>query len=310
MSFAVDAWNQDAFHQWQHKVETNHIPHATLIHGVRGLGKSRLLKAMLAALFCKNRNSKGGCGECQDCLWIQEGTHPDVMIVAPESESKAIKIDAIREATEWMQLSPLRAPYKILVLQQAENLNTAASNALLKTLEEPPSTGKVFLLSERPASLLATVRSRCQHIPLHLPDEKFLHEWLKKKTGQEEALPLFPGVGPYALLEEYTPEKTTQRELCFHIFSDLQKQKIDFMQATEKLKEQLPLDLLRYAYYFVQMEIQEALAENDQVTLKHLLSVEDEWLKLKSHLLTGANLNWPLQCELFLHRLGNVHATH
>jgi DNA polymerase-3 subunit delta' len=101
------------------------------------------------------------CDRCSSCRRIDAGGHPDVLWVRPESKSRVILIDQIREVLHRVSLKPTEARAKVAVLVDADRMNVQAANAFLKTLEEPPGNSVVILLSTQSQNLLETIRSRC-----------------------------------------------------------------------------------------------------------------------------------------------------
>ncbi len=119
------------------------------------------------------------------------GNHPDYQVLEPDPESKSgeIKIDAIRELSLSESLSAHAGGYKLTVIVPAERMNHYAANALLKTLEEPTAYRLFLLLSARPNSLSATVRSRCQHTHIPAPPEDLALKWLRPRwRGEQDSL--------------------------------------------------------------------------------------------------------------------------
>ncbi|HRJ73336.1 MAG TPA: AAA family ATPase [Terrimicrobiaceae bacterium] len=131
---------------------TGRLAHAYLLTGSPGSGKSWLAER-LAALMLE-------CG--QDRVL----THPDAHILRPESKSRRIVIDQIRELEQSIQRKPLVAPTKVVIIHEADRMQPQAANAFLKTLEEPPSGSLILLLSSLPEAILETVLSRCVETPL------------------------------------------------------------------------------------------------------------------------------------------------
>jgi DNA polymerase-3 subunit delta' len=103
------------------------------------------------------------CGACPACRRIARGVHPDVMLVGP-GESGSIKIDQVRDVIERVAYRPFEGRRRVVIIDAADALVPAAQNALLKTLEEPPSSSVFMLVTSRPDTLLATVRSRCPRL--------------------------------------------------------------------------------------------------------------------------------------------------
>ena len=146
----------------------NRIVPAYLFAGAEGVGKSLAAKCFIAEIF-----NIQNLANCPDILWV-EPTYLHQKQLLSESEIAAsgglrkspsqIRIEQIREITQFLATSPLIAPYKIVVVENAERMPRTAANALLKTLEEPIS-GTIILISSQPQRLLATITSRCQLIP-------------------------------------------------------------------------------------------------------------------------------------------------
>ena len=181
------------------------MPHALLFHGEAGTGKSDFIECFAQSLLCENVRADGhACGECAACGWFSQHNHPDYRRVRPEAledeptadgeeegdgkkskaaktPSKEIKIEQIRNLADFMNISTHRQGLRVVVLYPAEALNTPASNALLKTLEEPPP-GTVFLLASNSLDrLLPTILSRCRKFALPTPDHAQALAWLKEQ---------------------------------------------------------------------------------------------------------------------------------
>lgn len=149
-----------------HGLQSGQLSHAYLFKGPVPLGLSLAL-ALAQALFCR----EGGCGHCPTCLAVATGQFPDLYLIAGEGEGQnpVIKLTQIKRLIEQVSLPPLQASHQIFVLQQADNLNKEASNALLKTLEEPASNSILILLTPLVSRVLPTIRSRTQILPLIAP---------------------------------------------------------------------------------------------------------------------------------------------
>jgi DNA polymerase-3 subunit delta' len=172
------------------------LPHAILVHGAAGIGKAQFIRALGAAVLCERPRGGLACGECDSCRWLAQGNHPDFREIVPEAaeeddegaegeggkgekaKSLVIKIDQVRAVADFLSLTTHRAGYRVLLLHPAESLHPAAANALLKTLEEPPPATLIVLASDRPARLLATIRSRCRLLPRAMPARAASLAWL------------------------------------------------------------------------------------------------------------------------------------
>ena len=155
----------------QNAVRTGRVSQAYLISGEKGAGKMKLALAFAAALLCEQPKQENGgpepCGECHSCVQIQAGSHPDVVLLTNERVGAATKTGTLgvalaRFVQADVSVKPYYGPYKIYIIPNAENLNQQAQNALLKTLEEPPSY-VIFILATTEANKIpVTILSRCQ----------------------------------------------------------------------------------------------------------------------------------------------------
>jgi len=125
------------------------------------------------------------CDACSPCRRIDSGGHPDVLWIRPESKSRVITIDQIRDVLHVVSLKPTEARTKVAVLVGADRMNTQAANAFLKTLEEPPGNALLILLSTQPQNLLQTILSRCLFLRFGGDELRFpecVQSWLKEFT--------------------------------------------------------------------------------------------------------------------------------
>ena len=224
MSTSIYLWQQTAWQQLQQL--RARMPHAILFHGASGIGKSGFIEAFAQALLCENVAPGGfACGECASCGWFAQNSHPDYRRVRPEAledepsgdgddgeekkskasktPSKDIKIEQIRALADFMNISTHRQGLRVVVLYPAEALNVPASNALLKTLEEPPP-GTVFLLASNSLDrLLPTILSRCRKFALPTPAHEEALAWLKEQgLSDADAWLREQGGSPLAALEQ------------------------------------------------------------------------------------------------------------
>ncbi|MCR3921014.1 MAG: DNA polymerase III subunit delta' [Firmicutes bacterium] len=143
----------------QSAISSGKIAHAYLFYGPGGIGKKTIAQVLATALNCVDV-STSACGQCSSCRKAQNGTHPDIHWIVPEG--KSLKIDQIRNVKKHAYLKPRESRYQIFILEQADSMTAQAANSLLKVLEEPPAGSVFILLANHPATLPATVSSRCQ----------------------------------------------------------------------------------------------------------------------------------------------------
>ena len=194
--------------------------HALLVQGPAGVGQLELAVKLAQSWLCEARvAAEPACGHCASCRLFASGTHPDFQLLLPEAleapareslglpfdepdapkagkakPSREIKVEAVRNLLAFAQATSARGRAKVAVIFPAEALNGVAANALLKTLEEPSGVLRFALASHDSAALLPTIRSRCQPLPLPLPERAAALAWLQSK-GVADAAGLLDATG-------------------------------------------------------------------------------------------------------------------
>lgn len=175
-------WHRGPFNQLLALSEQGRLPHALLINGPVGVGKTQFASALAAFLLCSSAEMRP-CRCCDACSQARVGSHGDYRWVTPEEGKRAIGIDAIRSVIDFVQQTAGYGARKVVVVTPAEAMTLAAANALLKTLEEPAGDSVICLISDRPGDLPATVRSRCQSVTLPMPSQQEAVDWLTKQLA-------------------------------------------------------------------------------------------------------------------------------
>lgn len=159
MSFADIAGHKKSIAVLERVLNSARIAHAYLFSGPEGIGKGKIAIAFIRQLFCAEGS---GCGRCSSCRKIASGNHPDMHTILPDGQF--IKIDQVRALQKELSYRPYEAVRKACIIDGAEKLNPSSGNALLKTLEEPPGSAIIILLTTAAESVLPTIRSRCQQL--------------------------------------------------------------------------------------------------------------------------------------------------
>ncbi len=225
-------WQQQ---NWEHLcsyIAQKRIPQALLITGNKGLGKQQLADHFATALLCATPQPNGtACGFCSSCLLINAETHPDLIQLHPEEPGKGITIAQIRSLITRLTLKPQFETHRVVIINPADKMNNAASNAFLKCLEEPTERTLIILITEKPAKLPATIISRCQKLAIATPDKKTVADWLTNTLHSDAAVSksLYSNIAlaqgaPLLALDYADDETLTLRNDCFTAWMAIAKQ--------------------------------------------------------------------------------------
>jgi DNA polymerase III subunit delta' len=203
--------------------------HALLVAGPAGLGKKVLALNLAQALLCESPRPDGlACGACAGCGYVAARTHPDMRVLdlfdvdddgdyVPVNE---IAIKRVRQVTSMLEVSAHRAGRRVVVIAPAERLNVEASNALLKTLEEPPPGAMLILVAHQSGRLMPTVTSRCLRVDAPRPSADEATEWLRAQGVADPAEALAESGGaPLAALALAEPAGRAERGAWFDALS-------------------------------------------------------------------------------------------
>jgi len=184
MNADLPPWLAGAWTALAARAERGQLPHALLLAGAEGLGKRAFAESFVRARLCRRPRSGRACGECKACSLLQAGTHPDRVLVTFEVNEKThklrteISVEQIRALSARLAMASQLGGWQIAVIDPADAMNAASSNALLKTLEEPTASSLIVLVADQPWRLPATIRSRCQRIDFAAPLRAQAEQWL------------------------------------------------------------------------------------------------------------------------------------
>lgn len=162
-------------------IEIGTLPHAFLIGGPSGSGKSTLAIEIAAAMNCQEKKSAHSplpCGECNCCRRIYDSNFPDVKLLAKKKDKATLGVEAVKDFREDMFLSSTESDHKIYIIDDAEAMTPEAQNALLKVLEEPPSSVHIIMLAKECDRILTTIKSRAQYVAMSRFEDSVLAEKL------------------------------------------------------------------------------------------------------------------------------------
>lgn len=269
MSNALPDWLEPVFARLADRYAAGRFPHALLVTGPAGVGKRLLSQALLARLVCETAGAQPACGQCRGCRLFSSGNHPDVRTVRPDEGKQMIRIDQIRELGEFLVLNSQYRGYRPALIDPADQMNVNAANALLKTLEEPPSTAVLILVSDRPSSLPATIRSRCQMISIPVPTRDVAERWLREQAVEQPAKMLDLALGAPLRARQYAEEnRPAAYETLLGVLVQLRRGQQGPVAAATEWKGQLTM-LLELAVQAVAEAIRTLSAPNRMTNELH-----------------------------------------
>ncbi len=301
-------WQQMQWQQLQHSIVNNTLPHSLLFLGQRGMGKLHFAKQLAKLLLTQESR--------ESAALFNAGNHPDFYCIQPLEDKKIISVSQVRDLQKQLRQTAHISHYQVAIIEPAEAMNIAASNALLKILEEPPQNTIIILVSHQPQRLPITVRSRCQKISFGASHDSKTVEWLQKQIpqGQDAELLLNLSHGaPLLALNMLDDDLQLQRRSVFKQFCHLltgsldpiqvanQWQKYDVWQILSWLQNWL-LDIAKIhagsKLTISNEKYQQVMTElAQQMDHQHVFSVMDKLNKLKKQLAQVNQLNVQLLLE-------------
>ena len=227
------------------------LPHALLISGQRGIGKSDLARCFAESLLCEQPTARReACGNCPACGWLAQGNHPDFRLLQPDAlaadddeagesgskkkPSQQITIDQVRALDDFLHVGTHRHGARVVLVNPAEAMNRSTANSLLKSLEEPIASTLFILVTSEPERLLPTIRSRCQAVAVPQPDRARSAEWLRQAgIGEVEKWLALAGGSPLLAVELGSSE---ERILLDALVAELSRgSRLDALSAAASL---------------------------------------------------------------------------
>ena len=307
------AWQQDAWQRIDRWLQTERLPHALLLTGIQGTGKAYLARQLASRLLCQQPDATAACGKCHSCHLLAAGHHPDYHHLSPEGDSRQIRIDPVRQLIDTLSQTAQMGRWRITVIEPAEQLNTNAANALLKTLEEPGAGNLIMLLSHFPGLLPATLRSRCQVLSLAAPSAEQAASWMHTHHPEAiEALAFMPD-RPFQALQlvaDGNSEEGLQRwQQRLEQWQALCQGRLSPLALAALWQQQSMADLLLWLRLQIASQLrQHWLQAQASSGYRQWLEFDQQLLQLQRQLLAGANPNPQLLWEDLLLQASRISA--
>lgn len=262
------------FRQLQNSFEHGRLAHAYLFEGDQGTGKAELALWFAKHMFCLNLQNEMPCEKCNNCLRITSKDHPDVVEIEPDGQS--IKVDQIRALQSELAKSGFESAKKVVIIHQAEKMNSNSANSLLKFLEEPPANFMIILETRSLGKILPTIRSRCQTIHFQALSTERLQSRLESEQIPAKTAKLLANLtNSYGKAVEISKDEwfNESRDVVIQWFNYLEKndpQAFIYVQKKlvktfkDKTQQQFAFEMLAY---FVKEKRNQVMKQN-QTALK------------------------------------------
>lgn len=257
--------------QWQHYQaarQSQHLSHALLIVGDKGIGKHDFADLLAQSLLCEQVDQQCfACGVCQSCKVHRSNAHPDFQRITLAAKKTQITVDAIRQLIAFLALSRSYQGQRVVIIEQAEKMNINAANSLLKALEEPAANTVIILVVNQLSKILPTIKSRCQCLHMQNPSAQQATDWLtqqKLQSAPDVLLNLADNKPLLALQFDQMPELLQQRkQLATYLVEILQN--TQSITVVAKKLEKLDLDQsLNWQLKWVQQLIKQLALDADE----------------------------------------------
>lgn len=180
--------NKQIKEHFEKAIQLNKISHGYILNGEDGMGKMELAKSFAQMVQCESTGEKP-CMNCHSCKQFLSGNHPDIIYVRHEKPG-VIGVDDVRTGINSdILIKPYSSPYKIYIVDEAEKMSVQAQNALLKTIEEPPSYGIIMLLTSNAEGFLPTILSRCIVLNLKPVSDEEMEAYLNQQNIPSDRIP-------------------------------------------------------------------------------------------------------------------------
>ncbi len=254
-------WQVAQFQQLTKLCTDNRLPHALLFSGPAQVGKAHFTRHLVQYLLCRSPAGEA-CGECDTCLLVKAGSHPDNRLITL-TDSKQIRVEQIRDILGWENQTANQGGRMVCVLDPAETMNHQAANALLKSLEEPTPNTILILITHQATRLLPTIRSRCHKVNFPLPPTEVAVTWLKSRLDQAPELLLeMAGGSPLKVINELDDTFLNNRQTLAEALLPLSQGTASPLQLAAQLADENPVQLLEILYSLVADSLQHSLTQS------------------------------------------------
>lgn len=295
------AWQKRQWQIFQDLLDTGKLPHGILISGPAEVGKQHFAMALVARVLCQSAVGGRACWSCKACLLLGAGSHPDFLLLEPESKGKAISVDAVRGLAGFSVGTAMLGGWRVMLINPVEAMTHNAANALLKTLEEPGKETLLILVHHQQSELLATIRSRCQQFLFPVPEPDQAMGWLREQVEADDYVSLLEAAGgrplrAVRLIDDGSFEQINQFEA---MLANLGQGLLSPVEAAEQWKSVAPGDLIEWMLAAQTRSLSKAVTQN-LLPARGYFVVMDQLLFARKLLASKANPNPQMLIEELL----------
>lgn len=262
----IYTWHQKNWDQLVATQNMKQMPHALLISGAKGVGKTSFAQALVNGLLCESpRDDYQACEHCKSCRVRHSNAHPDYYQVFVAEGKTQIVVDQIREFNQFLHMSRSYQGYRVAFINPAESLNVNAANSLLKSLEEPSNNSVIILLTSKLSRILPTIKSRCQLLHLPTPNKQQALHWLSEQSIRHQAetlLAMSAGKPLYALALDDSDSFKRYKAFANDL-SAVMNQRQAITEASKQWQHASKQELLDWQIYWVQRLIRCYFGSNE-----------------------------------------------
>lgn len=293
-------WQQDQWQQLALQIEQQRLPHALLLTGSKYIGKYQFALSLAQRLLCHAPVGGYSCGQCKSCHLVMSDGHPDNFKIEPEEEGKSIKIDLIRQLGEFVAKTSQQGGWKVIIISPAESMNINASNALLKSLEEPGPKTLLILVCNEPSRLSATIRSRCRMVKFPVPSISKVRPWLAQVAGQNEDIEQllhYSNGCPLLALQLLETDLLERRQKFDGLMNDLSEHRISALTVAEACQKNDSPMMVDWLYSHLALMIKSG---RKGISKRLVFRYMDTLMQAKRQMQSTANPNLQLLWEELL----------
>lgn len=289
--------------QWQQlalQIDQQRLPHAVMLAGPEHIGKYQFALSLAQRLLCEAPVAGYACGLCKSCQLVTAKSHPDLVNLVPEERGKAIKVDAIREFSNFTSKTSQQGGWKVSIICPAEAMNVNASNALLKSLEEPGPNTLIILVCHEPSRMIATIRSRCRLITFPVPAIAEVRPWLSQVSGKQEGLDELIDYAdgcPLLTLQLLETDLLDRRRQFDGLIDDLSAQRTSALKVAEFCQHNDSVMMVDWLYTRLATMVRSGQSD---ISTRLIFRYMDRLLQAKRQMQSAANPNLLLLWEELL----------